>query len=144
MPDILHEVTIMGAPDKVNKALTDQSALRSWWTVEANAQPKAGTVSQFSFYGGQVNMKIKVDEIAPDHVYWSPQEGVPDWANTRITWDMTPGENGTTKLLFSHRNFANYDGSYALTNFNWGWYLISLKAYIESGTGKPHTGQPGT
>jgi uncharacterized protein YndB with AHSA1/START domain len=144
MPDILHEVTIMGPSEKIAQAITQQAGLRAWWTEQAKAEPKPGTISEFQFYGGQVTMKIKVDNIAPNHIQWSPQEGVPDWKGTRITWDMSPGDNGGTKLLFGQRDFASPDGSYAMSNFNWAWYLISLKAYIETGTGKPHTGQPGS
>jgi uncharacterized protein YndB with AHSA1/START domain len=144
MPDILHEVPINGTPEKIYQALTDQSGLRAWWTTAASAQPKVGTVSEFEFYGGQIHMKIKVDEIRPEHISWSPLEGVPDWPGTQITWDISPGENGGTKLLFGHRNFGSYEGSFAYTNFNWGWYLSSLKAYVESGVGKPHTGDPNT
>src|SRR4030095_4963981 len=117
MPDILHEVNIMGAPEKIQQALTDQGGLRAWWTTEASAQPQVGTVSEFPFYGGQIRMKIKVDEIAPNRVAWSPQEGVEDWWGTHITWDLTPGENGATKLIFGHRDFASYGGSFGLTHF---------------------------
>lgn len=144
MPDILHEVPIAGTPEKIYQALTEQSGLRAWWTEQASAQAKADTVSEFQFYGGQIKMQIKVDEISSNHIAWSPQAGVPDWPGTRITWDISSDDNGGTKLLFGHRNFPSYDGSFAYTNFNWGWYLSSLKSYIETGMGKPHTGAPGT
>jgi len=144
MPDILHEVTIQGAPDKIYEAITQQNGLRGWWTTQATAQPAVGSVSEFKFYGGQVAMQFKVDALEPAHrVAWSALSGVPDWLGTHVTFDLTPVENGT-KLLFGHRDFASYDGSYAMTNFNWGWYLISLKRYIETGKGEPHTGAPNT
>jgi uncharacterized protein YndB with AHSA1/START domain len=144
MPDLLHEVTIQGSPEKVYKALTEQDGLKSWWTIDAAAQPKEGSTAQFKFYGGQVDLQFTVDELKPgSRVAWSPISGVPDWGGTHVTWDLTAVENGT-KLMFGHRDFASYDGSFAYTNFNWGWYLISLKRYVETGKGTPHTGDPNT
>ena len=144
MADILHEVTIAAPPDTIYKAITEQNGLRSWWTQQATAKPQVGTVSEFGFYGGQVLMQLEVTDLTPSqHAEWKSISGVPDWQGTRVTWDLTPVENGT-KLLFGHRNFASTDGSYAMTNFNWGWYLISLKRYAETGTGSPHTGEPNT
>ena len=31
-----------------------------------------------------------------------------------------------------------------MTGFNWAWYIISLKKYLETGSGSPHTGAPNT
>ncbi len=43
MPDVLHEVTIAAAPDKVYKALTEQQGLEAWWTTHAIAEAKVGS-----------------------------------------------------------------------------------------------------
>ncbi|MEO8397650.1 MAG: SRPBCC domain-containing protein, partial [Chloroflexota bacterium] len=75
MPDILLEATINTAPDKVYAALTDQEAIRSWWTQQATAVPKVGTVSEFGFYGGQVLMKMEVAKLEANKVVWKPLSG---------------------------------------------------------------------
>jgi len=139
MPDILHEVTIKAPPVKVYKALTEQRGLAAWWTKDTTAQPKVGTISQFKFGGGQATFNYKVDVLEPDKkVQWTPLDGgPPDWSGTRVTWDLTPVENGT-KVLFGHRGYASTDGSFASVNYNWGGYLISLKHYLETGKGTPH------
>ena len=66
MPDILLEATINASPEKVYQALTEQEGIRSWWTQQASAVPKVGTVSEFGFYGGQVLMKMEVTQIEPN------------------------------------------------------------------------------
>lgn len=139
MPDILHEVTIDSSPDKVFEALTEQNGLQSWWTEHATAQPKTGTVSEFSFYGGMAVFKLSVDDLGSgEKVYWGVQQGPPGWENTRITWDLAADE-GKTKVRLGHRDWVSTEGLYANTSYNWAWYMTSLKTYLETGKGTPHT-----
>ena len=139
MADILHEVTIGASPAKVYEALTDQGDLQAWWTEHAKARAETGTVSEFSFYGGMAVFKLSVDTLAAaEKVYWSVQQGPPGWENTHITWDLTEVE-GQTKVLLGHRDWATTEGLYANSSYNWAWYLTSLKSYLETGTGTPHT-----
>ncbi len=139
MADILHEVTIDKSPAKVYEALTQQKALQSWWTEHAKVETQTGTVAEFSFYGGMVVFKFGVDTLEPgEKVGWSVQQGPPGWENTHITWDLTADE-GKTKVLFGHRAWASTDGLYPSTSYNWAWYMTSLKAYVETGQGSPHT-----
>jgi uncharacterized protein YndB with AHSA1/START domain len=139
MPDILHEVTIAGTPDKVFKALTEQQGLASWWTTRAMAEPRVGSVSEFGFEGGKFVIKMEIDKLDAGHsVAWNVrQAGAPDWGGTHVTWDLTPVENGT-KVLLGHRDFVSTDGSFANTSYHWALYLASLKAFVETGLGTPH------
>ncbi len=66
------------------------------------------------------------------------EDGPPDWADTTITWTLSENE-GQTVLSFAHSGFASTEGNFAGINFNWGWYIISLKFYLEKGKGMPHT-----
>lgn len=139
MPDILHEVVIEGAPDKVYRALTEQSGLASWWTTHAAAEPKVGTIGEFQFEGGKFVIKMQVDALEPGRrVDWKTVQGAPDWGGTRVTWDLTPVENGT-KVLVGHRDYPSYDGTFASVSYHWAMYLTSLKAYVETGRGNPNT-----
>ena len=133
MPDILHEVIIESPPDQVFKALTEQQGLASWWTTHAKAEPTVGSNAEFRFMGGQFVIKMQVTKLDPGRsVDWITQQGAPDWASTRVTWELTPAENGT-KLLFGHRDFASAEGSLPNTSYNWAVYLTSLKDYLEKG-----------
>ena len=137
MADILHELTIAASPEQVYKAVTEQNGLASWWTKRTTAQPKEGTTAEFGFYGGQFTMKFQVTKLEPaKKVNWTVLQSGPDWAGTRITWDLTPDDKGT-KVLFGHRDWTITDGSYASVNYNWGYFLTSLKAYLETGKGTP-------
>jgi uncharacterized protein YndB with AHSA1/START domain len=144
MPDILFEAPINAPPETIYRALTEQEGIRSWWTLQANAKPEVGTVSEFRFYNGQIVLQLEVEHLQPNsQVVWKAVSGVPDWPGTKVTWDLIPTERGT-KLLFGHRDFASSEGSLPYTGYNWAWYIISLKKYVETGTGSPHTGDPNT
>ena len=139
MVDILHAVTINAPPAAVYAALTEQNGLRSWWTEHATAEPKVGTVATFSFYGGRAVFNFHIDALEPArNVAWAVEQGAPGWEHTRITWDLAD-DKGQTNVLFGHRDWASTEGNYASTNYIWGWYLTSLKNYLETGTGTPHT-----
>ena len=145
MPDILLEAYINAPADKLYTALTEQEGIRSWWSQQAEAAPQVGTVSDVRFYNGGIIMKLEVEKLTPNsQVVWKPLSGVPDWPGTLVTWDLSPMENGQTKLLFGHRDFASNDGSLPYSTYNWAWYIISLKKYVETGVGSPHTGDPNT
>lgn len=140
MPDILLEATIAAPPEKVYQALTEKDGLASWWTRSATAEPKVGSVSEFVFYEGQSVLKMEVTRLeANQKVYWKPVQGAPDWPGTRVTWDLTPADGGT-KVLLGHRDYVSTDGSFASVSYNWAWYLISLKSYLETGKGTPNAG----
>ena len=144
MPDIMMEVPINAAPEKLYRALTEQEGIRSWWTQQADYVPMIGSVSEFRFYNGGVVLRLELAETEANRkVVWKAVSGVPDWPGTSVIWDFVPVENGT-KLLFSHRDFPSSDGSLPYTTYNWAWYIISLKKYAETGTGSPHTGDPNT
>jgi uncharacterized protein YndB with AHSA1/START domain len=139
MADILHEVTIAAKPEAVYAALTEQAGLSAWWTTRAKAEARVGSVSEFGFEGGQMLFRMRVDQLEPGHkVYWTPEQGAPDWGGTRVTWDLTAVEAGT-KVLLGHRGYASTEGSFASVSYIWAWYLTSLKLYLESGKGTPNT-----
>jgi len=139
MADILHAVGIGAAPEDVYKALTEESEVRAWWSEHSDFEPTVGSLASVSFYNNMVTFKLRVTELAPaQKVVWSVEGGPPDWANTTITWTLA-AENGQAMLHFAHRSFASTEGNFAGVNYNWGWYITSLKFYLEKGEGMPHT-----
>jgi uncharacterized protein YndB with AHSA1/START domain len=139
MPDILHEVTIEAAPDKVFKALTESQGLESWWATRAIVEPKVGSTVQVVFGAGPVLNKLEVLTLEPDRkVEWiARQSNLPEWIDTHITWDLLPIENGT-KIIFGHRGYASADGCLPMCSYQWAFYLTSLKNYLETGKGNPY------
>lgn len=139
MADILHLVGIEGSPEKIYTALTESNGLQGWWSQHSEVDPNVGSSMSVSFYSGMMAFEFKVTELIPGNkVVWEFENGPPDWENTTVTWTISEGE-GQTMLHFAHSGFASTEGGFAGYNFNWGWYLASLKGYVEKGTGMPHT-----
>ena len=139
MADILQMVPINAEPEAVYRAITQPEGLSAWWTTAVEAQAKVGTVAEFRFEGGQVVMLMKVVELdEPGVVRWQVEDPAPpEWAGTQVTWNISPSDDGA-QLLFGHRGWDSTEGSFAAINYNWGYYLTSLKQYLETGEGFPH------
>ena len=139
MADILHMVPIGAEPEEVYRALTEQQGLSSWWTTEVEAEPEIGSTAKFSFDGGQMIMQMKIAELAePNRVVWQVAEpSPPEWKGTQVTWDLQASDEGT-HLLFGHRGWATTEGSFPAINYNWAYYLTSLKEYMEKGQAFPN------
>ena len=143
MADILHLAGIKAEPNEVFEALTHQDHIRSWWSQFTEAALEVGALNVVSFYGGMAEFKLRVQELVPgEKVVWAVEGGPPDWMGTTITWTLSEGEGpaaGQIMVHLAHRGFASTGGNFASVNYNWGWYLTSLKFYLEKGEGMPHT-----
>jgi uncharacterized protein YndB with AHSA1/START domain len=139
MPDIMHLIKIRVTPSRVYEALTTAEGIRSWWTRDADLDSTVGGTGEFRFfYEGQRVTKARIAELkAPVRVSWEVISSFrPEWKGTTITFELRPGD-GDTMLSFAQRGFRQADDGYALTTTGWGYYLVSLQQYLETGTGAP-------
>ena len=136
MPDIMHLIKIRSTPGGVYQAIATAEGIRNWWTRDATIEPKVGANGEVGFYGRRFIAKLKVDELKPDLLV--------RWSVTNEAWDGKEVEfalrsNGNdTMLAFAHRGFKQADDKYASANTRWGFYLLSLKRYVETGKGTPN------
>ncbi len=139
MPDIMHLLQINASPKRVYEAITTVDGIRHWWTRDADLDSEIGGTGEFRFsYDGPVVTKVRIDALTlPFHVAWKTLSSFrPEWAGTTLTFDLRAAGSGTA-LLFAHRGFAQADDIYALTTTGWGYYLVSLQQYLETGQGAP-------
>lgn len=139
MPDIMHLIRIQANPTRVYEALTTAEGIRHWWTRDADLVPRIGGTGEFRFsYDGTVVTQVRVAELTPPaHVGWKTLSSFrPEWEGTTITFDLR-AEGSNTVLSFAHRGFAQADEIYAMTTTGWGYYLVSLQQYLETGQGAP-------
>jgi uncharacterized protein YndB with AHSA1/START domain len=139
MPDIMHRITIHTTPERVYEAITTAEGIRNWWTRDAAIDSKSGEAAEFGFYGHVFAIKASVDELAPPaHVGWNKVTSTHGgFDGTSIAFDLQPQEHSTV-LAFAHRGFKRADDNYAGATTRWGYYLVSLKRYLEAGTGSPN------
>ncbi len=137
MPDIMHLVEIHAPVERVYKALTTQEDIRNWWTRDTTIEPRIGATGEFGFADHQYVITVQVSNLQPPkHVEWKALSAGPAWTGTTITFDVRP-QGKDTVLAFAHRGFKEANDEYARPTTRWGYYLISLKQYLETGKGTP-------
>jgi uncharacterized protein YndB with AHSA1/START domain len=137
MKQIIHAVHIHAAPPVVYRALTTEAGLRGWWTTKVDADEREGGVIKFTF-AGDFHPQMKQIALNPGRsVKWVCADGHDNWKDNRFTFMLEP-RNSETLLMFS-QDYARElsDETYGIYNFNWGYYLNSLKQFVEKNSGVP-------
>jgi uncharacterized protein YndB with AHSA1/START domain len=136
MPDIMHTLKIKTSPDRVYAAIATADGIRLWWTRDAALDAKVGGAGEFGFFGRRFVAKVTVDELEPQaRTKWRITNAA--WPGDTIEFDLKPEEK-YTRLAFAHRGFPQADQRYASATTRWGYYLLSLKQYLEIGKGTPN------
>lgn len=137
MPDIKHLLIIKTPAHKVYEAVTTEEGLAGWWTKEVKANPEVGGHNEFRF-GERFFNKMLITELEPNKkVSWKCIEGEDEWIDTNLFFEIKEKEDNQTELHFAHKDWREQTDFFASCNYNWGWYLRSLKDYCETGKGDP-------
>ena len=140
MPGIMHLLKIHAPAARIYQALTTSEDIRNWWTRDADLENVWGGIGDFRFdYTGKtVVTKVRVTQLVPSvRVSWTVSDSYrPEWVETSITFDLRE-EAGGTVIHFTHCGFPLANEAYALCTTGWGYYLISLQQYLETGQGLP-------
>jgi len=69
---------------------------------------------------------------------WRCVAGHDPWKDGTFRFQLVGSEDGRTRLRFWQDYAVELDDdSYGIYNFNWGYYLESLRLFSTTGTGKP-------
>ena len=136
MKTILHAVHIHAAPPVIYDALTTTKGLTGWWTAKGALIDSAGMI-HFRF-GGDFNPQMQQTTLErPRLVRWTCVGGHPNWQDNNFSFTLTE-RKGETLLQFVQEYAQELsDEVYGTYNFNWGYYLNSLKQLCEKGAGVP-------
>ena len=136
MPSIKHYLPIKAHPEEVYNAINQTKGLKGWWTAEAKADEKVGGTAEFIF-GERYYNKMKITNLLNNKkVEWKCLEGDKEWIGTTFLFELEEKDEYTI-LRFSHNNWREETDFFASCNYNWGYYLKSLKQYCETGEGTP-------
>ena len=137
MKRIIHVVDVKAPRDQVYAALTTHGGLTGWWTTDVTADTTVGGRIDFRF-STNFNAEMHITALQPGRrVEWKGIGANKEWLDNSFIFDL--GErNGLTLLMFT-QDYAREleDEVYGRFNFNWGYYLQSLKGFCETGTGFP-------
>jgi len=139
MKTILHSVDLRVGPRVVYDSIATVKGLAGWWSTRVSAEIKVGGTIRFQF----IDIFNPVMEIValepPRRVEWKCIAGHDPWSDNTFHFAIEP--RGSGSILFFRQEYAQElsDEEYGRYNFNWGYYLHSLKLLCETGTGTPHT-----
>ncbi len=139
MKTILHTCDIgSGEFEEVFRALATEDGLAGWWTTKVSADVRVGGVIDFTF-GATFNPDMEITKLDPaGFVKWKCLGGHDPWLGNTFEFRLERREHGTT--LFFRQEYAQElnDEEYGRYNYNWGYYLESLRLLVETGRGKPY------
>lgn len=140
MKQIHHVLDIDGGIDRVWQALTTEDGLAGWWSNTLSSEgASVGSRIRFTFRD-DFNPVMEVTGLDEDRdLEWVCVDGHKKWQDSRFSFHLSLLEDGRCRLRFwqnyalelSDDDFGNY-------NFNWGYYLESLRLLCTSGRGKPY------
>jgi len=138
MADILHRVGIKSpsTADTYN-ALTAIDGLSGWWTNETSGESKVGEMVRFRF-GDRGFFDMRVVELDPGkRVLWQVADGPQEWIDTKVGFELKQ-EDDFTVVLFKHQGWKEPIEFMHHCSTKWGTFLLSLKAFVETGKGAPY------
>jgi len=134
MATIYHQVGIKAALNNVYKAIATTEGVTDWWT-STTGNAESGGELEFSFDGHSV--KVKVTGDTPDkYVEWTVIGEAGEWLDTRICFELEQLED-QVMVNFQHTDWQQATEMLAHCSTKWAVFLLSLKDYLETGTGKP-------
>ena len=141
MIDIIHRIGIKSSPAQVYKALSTIDGLAHWWTEEVAGDERIGGKIKFTFRSGSGELKgtmvMEVLELnAQNTVRWQCIDGPDEWIGTHIKFQWSLQDDQTI-LIFGHRNWREAVEFTAHCSMKWAVFLLSLRAYVETGKGSP-------
>lgn len=136
MPAIKHYLVIESSPQKVYEAITTRKGIANWWTLQTEIGDKIGDINVFDF-GNRYHNEMEMTDLQPGkRVEWKCLIGDKEWIGTNLVFELEE-KNGETILRFEHNNWKDETDFFASCNFQWAYYLVSLKQYCQTGKGTP-------
>lgn len=137
MVDILHRLGVEDIPaERVVEAISTVAGIRSWWIGTTNGDDTLG--GRLSF-GDEIEATVVARR--PERVSWRVDAGPKEWIGTHITFDITSAD-GWTIVLFKHEGWAQPNEFMHHCSSKWAVFLVSLKRFLETGTGTPTPNDP--
>jgi uncharacterized protein YndB with AHSA1/START domain len=138
MKKILHFLHVKAPADRVYAALTTQEGLAGWWTARVRVPSGVGGIVDFRFLEG-FNPDMEVMRLEEDRrVEWKCVGGHDNWQDNTFSFRLTVADGGTDLMFVQIYARELSDEVYGNYNFNWGYYLHSLKQLCETGAGTPY------
>ena len=137
MRQIIHALSIKSSLEAVYEAVAKRDGLAHWWTTDVRGESREGETLSFHF-ADVFKPQMRVDSLEANRlVRWTCVGGEKDWADNTFRFELAR-DGEMTQLMFRQEYARELDDKkYGEFNYNWGYYLTSLKSFCETGSGKP-------
>jgi uncharacterized protein YndB with AHSA1/START domain len=139
MKTIHHVLDVDSAPSKIWWALTEPSGMAAWWSTKVET-PRSAVGAQVHWtFAGDFNPVMEITKLEPEHeLNWRCVAGHDRWNDGTFRFQVDALDDGRTRLRFWQDYAVELsDDAYGVYNFNWGYYLESLRLLCSTGSGKP-------
>ncbi len=134
MATIYHQVGIKAPVENIYRALTTLDGVSAWW---APATGGCNINDQLAFHFGPHQVTMQIMESSKNRrVVWKNIDSEGEWKHTLFNFDLQPGDD-QVMVNFSHSNWAEVTELFTHCSTKWAVFMLSLKDYVETGTGKP-------
>lgn len=139
MKTIHHVLDIDATPASVWPVITEPDRLRQWWSTKLDTQAPAVGVHLSWTFAGDFNPVMEIVELdAPRRLTWRCIGGHEPWQDGLFRFEIVGLDDGRARLRFWQEYAVELsDDAYGVYNFNWGYYLESLRLLCTSSTGRP-------
>jgi uncharacterized protein YndB with AHSA1/START domain len=138
MKKIIHVLSIDAPRTDVFSAIGTGEGLSSWWSTRVEAAESIGGEIRFTFTKNFNPVMEITDKKRDERIEWKCTAGHEPWRDNRFTFALEDVD-GRVRLTFTQEYAKELsDVDYGTYNFNWGYYLNSLKQYCETGRGMPY------
>jgi uncharacterized protein YndB with AHSA1/START domain len=138
MMQVIHHVFDVAAPPaRVYPALATADGLAGWWSTRVTADLRVGGLISFIF-AADFHPRMRIATLSEPHrVEWEMAGGHEPWNGSTFRFDLAEAPAGTRVRFWQGYGRQLGEDAFGVYNFNWGYYLDSLRLYAETGTGKP-------
>jgi uncharacterized protein YndB with AHSA1/START domain len=134
--EIIHAFQVGAPRSEVFRALTTEDGLSGWWTTKVRVE---GDVVRFTFEDPFHPVMRVVEREEPGVLAWALDGGHEPWNGSMFRFDLQKGDGRTAVLFRMSYGQELADEQYGVYNYNWAYYLDSLRLLCEEGRGKPFT-----
>jgi hypothetical protein len=136
----IHHVFDMNAPAATAwAALTQPGPMNGWWTTEVHSPPAAVGARVQWIFDEDFSPVMEIPGLEGGReLRWQCVSGHQPWQDNTFLFRLAELPDGRTRLRFWQEYAIELeDDYYGIYNFNWGYYLESLRLFCTTGTGKP-------
>lgn len=143
-------ISVSASPKAAYHALTQ--GIEHWWTRPDQPITKVGDRAKFSFPPGKSYWSFEAVALVPGervemvcvealHLHeGQPPEIEQEWLGTKVIWQIRR-EGDKTAITLEHIGLNPQLLCFDICRQGWDFFFAgSLKEYLDSGTGRPHSG----